>query len=51
MANVATISSDEYLNMLEAVIFSGSADIRDQDECIDALFDFTELLDASQDDE
>jgi hypothetical protein len=50
MANVATLTSDEYLNILEEVIFNGS-NIRDQNECIEALFQFTNILDASQDDE
>jgi hypothetical protein len=50
MADVATISSDEYLNILEEVIFNGS-NIRDRDDCIEALFQFTNLLDTDQDDE
>jgi hypothetical protein len=47
---MANLTIDEYLNMLEALIFYGF-NIEDQNECIEALFQFTNILDASQDDE
>lgn len=42
-----TISQDEYLTLLEEGIDNSTGKL--QQECIDALFEFTRLLDFSQD--
>lgn len=47
MADVETITSDEYLGMLEEIIFNGS-NPDDREDCIDALFEFTKILDEHQ---
>lgn len=49
MADVMSLTSDEYLSLLEEGIEKYTGE--DQQECIEALLDFTKILDDNQDDE
>jgi hypothetical protein len=46
MADVIEISADEFLSACEEAIFSTTGE--QQQNCIEALFDFTNLLDENQ---
>lgn len=42
-----TITKDEYLRILEHCIYTSTGE--EQQECVDALFELTAILDAHQD--
>lgn len=49
MADVISMTKDQYLSLLEEGIDKYTGE--DQQECIEALLDFTKILDERQDDE